>query len=854
MNNQSSLDEEKIQTAIARLNQSKARLEILSHPPSESESDEDRLRRENERTELTAEITKNKENISAALTALVVKMDQKLGSFVANDLGFLLFSDKNGGSLGDKPNISKMAKVRINDQTLEDAVRRLTDMVTMRHIKEEMDSNKYLNRVDGQFNRLVEESGKLAEKIGQPGSKKVAQKTGQAENGGENATGLLAQLEQAENYLETAFPKDDLREFSTTSGDVTLMKAKLKAIKNLLVSLRGLTKDDLALFCQEANRGYVRHVTHEAAVKAEKSGMSSLFVLGAGALAFPITEVGIMQSRSLSLMDNRMLILTLAVGGMTALSMGLGAWNRNRRITTLNRRMQERLADLIALKTAEERRSLSAEQCKKTPAPLRPFRFIWRRGQQAVQPGSQAGNAGSPFKRLDLSSFANAAVSNCDNKVSTRFDIDRQIEDRTTKRRGALVFAGNIAALGAIYLMLTVLWPMTAKLGGSSMIAKLFDAPNKTLLGNAGDGSPCVLETGEILRINDDYLLIDNKNLGTVRVDRDRIWRVETARDGKMEVERGLQRCDVKADLQTETVQAPEYNFWLPATDENGHVSVGSSDALTGLSGSLDRLAETIGSATAQPAPPIVLTVQQPAATLGLPTISIFINGTELPIKPDRNAMLMPLFPWAVQTIGQTGRDGAYDYGRRSLDGGNYQSEVARKFLEIVFPRILTCVGKGGRVDLDIVGYASQSWSHPQGSDPNLLNLYLAEGRRAAVLKSLWRSIPHGQNGIAKGIRIISASGDPIPLSEVMAASRPTFRFLNDAGQPEPEFMMRHLSDFVGDADGQVLGSDIHELLSRSVLIRVVGVNGPNCAGQQDPVEVLQFAPTPQPEIEATLR
>ena len=147
------------------------------------------------------------------------------------------------------------------------------------------------------------------------------------------------------------------------------------------------------------------------------------------------------------------------------------------------------------------------------------------------------------------------------------------------------------------------------------------------------------------------------------------------------------------------------------------------------------------------------------------------------------------------------------------------------------------CVKHGGRINLDIAGYASATWARPNGHDPNLLNLYLAEGRRAAVLARLWHSIPSGDTGIATRIGIKSASGVTVPLADVMAQAEPPYRFLNEAGEPDVQVMTADLSRYVGDLDGAKLGDAIREVLSRSVLIRIDGVDGEICGISDAPAD-----------------
>lgn len=809
------MDAQAVLDAIDRLERTNAQLDTLKTSSAASgdagqtaEFDETRLR-------LQEQVDKDREDVAKALAVYAEDLDKRLGDSLLAEMKTFEFFDSEGSSLGDAAKLTDVDGVRLKAQSVDDSIQKLLGMISIRHIKEEMDSQQYRNRIEDQFKRIHEKSHDLARSIC-----KV-----------QAADGIVQTAKvELEKFKNTAFT-DRLADLPEARKGLDRIERKLVAIDNMLTSVRDLAGVDLMAFCGDENRAYVRYVTREVATRAEKPAFLSALVFSSGALAFAIAETAIAQSHSLFLMENRAAIVATSVVVTLMLSTKFGGTFRRGRVEKLQRRMRERLADLAALKSKDERNGVRKGWLTRIYAAalmLNPRALIAR----FFRVGDHDYPTSSVFPTYDLAKFRRARVNNTKNGATPRFDVRLTSDRREVRHRKIAMVAKNLTLLAGIYGCLALAWPYAA----TNLVTLNPVEAGKILIGSNSAGAYCILETGEITRIGANFVRVVTPGARLVDIDRDRIQQVEPIRIGQASGARMLDRCDADQGRAPKIAEVLTQNWqFLPNMQFQDRPGGTAEVGMSRLSDSIDALRSTLDERPAPQVIPLLLSAPQPGAPTEFLSVSIFLDGHETPVLHDRNAMLLPLFPVPVRNLVGRGPEGAYDYGRRSLEASKGRALIARQFLDLTLPRIIQCVQGGGTVDLDVVGYASQSWSQPNGDDPSLLNLYLAEGRRAAVLDRLWNSIPPGKTDFAERIRIVSADGKPVSLAIAMAGARPAFRFQTKAGALEPSLMTEHLAQYVADPDGQTLGADIRELLSRSVLIRVAGANGPSCASLPSP-------------------
>lgn len=741
--------------------------------------------------ELQDQAVKLQTTIDRDIGKLLEQLDSDLGTDVTKLIGICVFGDSDGATIADAPRLTRIKTAQVVDGSLKDAIHKLFEMITLRHIKEEMDTRTYMGRLDNAFSRMLEESKSLANHIGTEDS---------------NGTGdnLTQQMRRLRDKLKDDVPEDWRADFPRHEQAYRLLDRKLGEIENLLESLYELADTDLVAFCQEANRSYVHDVTREAAMVAERSVFMSPWVMLAALTALLVTNDAISRTGSYVLMENRLAILAVSFLAMMLFSTFLGEMHRGGRVKKLYRQMHLRLDKLTALGHV----SAAGQQPKTFFSGLRliadfatnPWEMLRLFEQRYIhhQP------IGKIFPQFDLARFANGPTRNINSRKGTLYAIKASIDYRNIWRRRILVFAGNLIAIAGVWVVLAISWPPHAKhaVRGSP----------KFVIGQASGGSSCLIAKGHIMRVGRNYVTIRrNEEAAPVQIDRAAIRRID-ARSS----DRPL--CD---NVQPRTVQAGAAPNWSPLHELRQSVAKLTSGLAAGFAGIVAIEAQR----------PIVPVLQVlPASTQSdIYVTRIYLGSGELAMTGARNAMLLPLFRTPVTGLAQRDPDGAYKFGRRSLPPAGTDDKRVRAFVDAIFQPVLRCVSDGGTVQLDVAGYASNSWKTPGTHDPALMNLNLAEGRRAAVLDQLWKGAKSLDPSVASRIEIMDAAGDFQPLDQIMAGEAPQRRFIDTPELSGPEAMARHLAGFVANPPGQTLGNELRELLSRSVLIQILGTGGPAC-------------------------
>ncbi|MEZ5868768.1 MAG: hypothetical protein R3D46_10110 [Defluviimonas denitrificans] len=160
------------------------------------------------------------------------------------------------------------------------------------------------------------------------------------------------------------------------------------------------------------------------------------------------------------------------------------------------------------------------------------------------------------------------------------------------------------------------------------------------------------------------------------------------------------------------------------------------------------RLADIAAAIRDTPAIPVMVAPQMlPQGVAATPSLLTFINvvsGKELLVPLNaKNTMLLPLFRAPSGVL-------AGESQRRRISMVCTVSTQADPTLapgagcSRAFAHLKSCLAGEGELQLDVIGFASETWHEAPRQDSEALNYSLAEGRRAAVLNLLARTLGGG--------------------------------------------------------------------------------------------------------------
>lgn len=710
------------------------------------------------------------------------------------------------------PAVTRLATARLAANDLLEAYDDLAGQITIRHVTEEMDSQGYLGRVASGFSRLDRTAQTLAARIaGNPGN-------------GRKQAGMMTQVDRMRMLVTGNVRTEWLQEFPHHREAFERLMSRLDQISNLLTSFQTLAARDLGRFCGESNRAHVREVTVAPARRSEWLGGASLVALLTAVLGVMLSNWAITQSGSFHLMENRAVILLLAFAAMLLIAWLPAALYRRRQINALRQRMDQAFARLLTLGMIGRRRGiLTRIMHTLMPGPM---------GRAPARAPEPAFDSGGRMPDFDLSLFGDAPVRPSDGDQSANFVARRRMGLPRGALHKALMVTVNLLAIAVIPFALAYL--------GRDPFSKDFH-DRHFLIGRGADGHACLIGEGNLVRVTDRHLTLQrgeaSSPTGTradLVVDRARVERIEqldpTHYFGSAETwdscDRGrsdgpVARANHHWSILENFGRGVGQPAYGPVITELSQRLVEGFEA---INGSLARLAETRG----PDIPAVILYVPQ-FQPLGPPIVPIFVDGEPVALAGAPNAMLLPLFRAPVRGIEGAGPGGAYAFGRASLRNVTEDGARVATFLNAILQPIRQCAAAGATVDLDVVGFASNSWSQPGAHDAALLNLQLAEGRRAAVLDHLWAGLDDAAT--ASRIRIMGMNGVLTRLDQMMSADGPLpLRFeTGEQGAAGAREMAEHLAAYVRDTPDLALADSLRELLSRSAVIRILAAAGSDC-------------------------
>lgn len=759
-----------------------------------------------EPSQFDEEIAQLRQKINADLAVLLDDLDKDLGSKAREDLPIFDFGEASCKDAPDQFLLSQIETARPLAPEVFVAEQELLKQISIRHIKEEMDSLTYHSRVESGFSRLVDAS-KLDDK-------RIVQRSGP--NG--QSPPFLKKVDDLLAILKDNIPQEWLLDHPNRKPKFDAMEGRLTAIRNLLLSCQAFMAKGVPEFCSPDNRGYVRAVTAEAAAKAEKVGWASLLVLAAAATSTLLANHAISESGNFPQMEYRAYILTAVFIATLVFSSYVGSRFREAQIARLNRQMRTAFTGMLALgvrlpRPARGDRSMAA----------RWFRLLGRLNPRRAERQFQAaGDSRFPVFMLDW--FREDISRNASSAPVGRFAVGRQIDWSRNLILRAGVLGINAAAMGVIYLGLAGS-PTTFALSKN-------DNPRHVLIGRAADGRACVIAQGNVIRVTDRDLTLRASSNGAnasqpIRaiIDRNLVQRIVRVHPD------GAESCDVPQPIVVKhqgDIGGAGSAGMVSVPDSATDVSAIASTLQTGFAALNASLQNLPPPSTPTLAPVFLLPAAAPET--GLPVINIFVDGTQLTQDGERNAMLLPLFRTPVLGLETGGPLAAYNYGRRSLASGTEDSDRVSAFLAALFQPLYQCVASGATLDLDVVGFASTSWQEPGSHEVTGLNVELAEGRRAALIERLWAGMT--DHAASHRIRIMDAAGALVPLDQMIGADLlRQRRFVGDQQGTASAKMTEHLLKFVADTQRGQLSEGLRELLSRSAVIQILGTSDRDCLG-----------------------
>lgn len=786
---------------------------------------------------------------------LIDGVDRDLAAMLGGMIGSFQFFADNGAPVTGSTPLIRIEDARVNSAALSESVRHLGDLLSLRNIREEMESATYQNRLATAFDMVREAGAAYAQDLGDSrdeGSGCLAVLDRHA--------GLLAGLRTSLSQISTS----DLHEEIRAIGQRAQV---LRRLKHLAMWHRARADESLLAFCGDQNRRYVRACTKDIARRAEGRVKMSVLILAAAASAAALTDRAIAFAGTFSHMTHRGAVVAAVFAAMLGISILAGMICRQWRAGRLRNVVLQRLRAIFAVAEAPKRKSPGARWIE----PMRTCAdaLVRRAGDSGLATALRrlvAGEDRPVFDTVKLSRFDTVPASIPDaGTVLERFGADNPL---------AMVFAraGVVTAAVATIVVAPTLILLPQVLADGRAPAR----DSTSLVRQHVDGTRCESTRGRIVRAPDTALAIARRDevanaavrtrhgspamqaRSAARIERISgflpewhatwIGRASNARYAlATSGPEPVPRCDEHAAVKP---QPPALSNVLSLFGASGpEIPADHQPSAAGptTAGGPSRDADAIG----RTAPPQVLVLPAlrmetaPGGRAVLWNLAVFIDGIPVsdlwPQLAARNAMLLPVFRAPVRSLAAISPEAAYLHGRHSLDVDRPDGKASGALLDLAFRPLRSCLMDGGTLDLDVVGFANEAWETPREPSRDLLNLNLAEGRRAALLHRLGRAID--DPALAARVRIRHPDDDSwTPLTGVLAADRRV--------QPRFGSYESLRQELAGWADGKETGrisGDLQEVLGRAGLVRVHAVRGGPCAAPDGPA-------TPAPSGDAALK
>ena len=292
------------------------------------------------REQLRQELDETQRDLHAQVRDLAPLVSQEIEGFdrrILRDLAALeqLFEQEDEEQRVLDPKtacLSSLRFVTLRAQYLQEAVQRLMSLISYDEIVEEMNHRKYQDRVASAMTKLENEASPIRETLAK-------------------ARQQLAGFEEECVFFERWLSCCE------TAGHPAVARARFDQIRGALGSLSAISDryetalgKGLRAFCGAKNRLYINRDTKHVAKRAERHWALGVLVFGNAALAVFCLQRAIVWSGNLQLLDH-MTVILLAVGlGVVWLSGGIGKFYRDRRVSRLNSRIQNRLDTLFGMR------------------------------------------------------------------------------------------------------------------------------------------------------------------------------------------------------------------------------------------------------------------------------------------------------------------------------------------------------------------------------------------------------------------------------------------------------------------------------------------------------------------------
>ena len=708
-------------------------------------------------------------------------------------------------------------KFRIANHTLEQNIQAVLDHLTARRIAEEMDAPTYVERLRGAFKRVHDGSLMQADKLDETST--LTQRAA-------HRLGIASELASfASDALEQAGAKD-----GPAKSTVALLENSKAYTEHLqrffqigIASLRDLH----SRFCAEGNRAGVEGESILVSRETERHAFFRPLPIIWALTNTVLVKIVLAHNTSETLHYQAVPILTLTFILTWILSIYFGIWSRSRRMKKLKDYTRAQLREILHANAAEQDDvgfpSIGADWVATERAHLTAFEF---RGKAAK---NTRRIAVYNLWALIIPALLAAVV------LITRKEVEHDFIARFPQSEACVLASGHLVfATKASYFV----QPSDDYKGiGTWLLNRILPELNAE-----------VVDRTNVISIR--KFITDDK-------DAKNITPHANAEDGI--AEQSLLKVGIASQrLRDCAATDPAHNKYTLTHRGNALGALGTQASVKHLSGQIDRLVQAIkasdliniewdsrlssGQGPSTVVTPIINEIIATDASIAVPASQSFfqttigIVGNDTSVDTMANALILPFFSTPVQNKPNT-IDTPVEAFLWGADIANLNDPVILGPDLTYFNRIAntleSCLVDGGSVELDVIGLASRSWVGPTSIySPDMLNYYLAEGRRLGALRALAAFID-GPNQKTR-VTVKTAGGNSVTLQDMLAgASKPGFtnQFLASFARFEKQkSFQKHRDELIAvTALDPSETSPLEELFGRSVVLKMVSAKGGPC-------------------------
>ncbi len=277
-----------------------------------------------------------------ALSDRVAELDHRIGTALVEKIGTFEFFGRDGALVAGEARLTDVVAARLKCEAMDDAMRRLLDLITLSQIRDETDAATYQDRVSAAFDRLQRAARGFAGLIDDPD---------RSDEAGRGELATLADLMAELTAWKDARPDGLKTEFARSLIAVDRQVRALRAISHVLSCHRAITAAVATDFCGDENRRHVRDVTQAVATRSGHWAAVALVAAGGASL---LADRVLAVSGALGSLETRPPVLIAAFAAVFALSWLVRSACRSCRVKRLRGAMTTSLRGLCELDHAAE--------------------------------------------------------------------------------------------------------------------------------------------------------------------------------------------------------------------------------------------------------------------------------------------------------------------------------------------------------------------------------------------------------------------------------------------------------------------------------------------------------------------